>query len=113
MMSLLAGLFLPCLPLVIEWLKSGHIDKQNIVITTAILAATFIFTAEHKICQAIYIIIFVSALLLNTVSGPFAEQVMQAYAGTLLASVALLHSSERMWWHLVLNRPFPEAASTS
>jgi hypothetical protein len=92
---------------IIDWLKSGQIDKQNVVITTSILAATFIFTAEHTLCKAIYMIMFVAALLLDTVSGVFARALMEAYAGTLLAGVALLHSSERMWWHLVLNRPFP------
>jgi len=107
MMSVLACLALPCLPLVVELLKNGKIDQGNIVITTSILAATFIFTAGHRIAQVIYAILFVMTLLLDTVQGALAEQMVHNYSGTLLAAVALMHTSERFRWHVVLDRPFP------
>jgi hypothetical protein len=106
-MSVLACLALPCLPLVVELLKNGHIDKGNVVITSSVLAATFIFTAGHKLAQVIYSLLFVVALLFDAVTGELAERMVRDYSGTLLAAVALLHTSERFRWHVVLDRPFP------
>jgi hypothetical protein len=105
--SLGATLLLPCLPLVIEILKNGHADKGNVVITSSVLSATFIFTAGHSLPQFFYSIFFVITLLLDTVTGTLAEQLVRDYSGTLLASVALLHASERFRWHMVLDQPFP------
>jgi hypothetical protein len=105
--SIGATLALPCLPLVVEGLKNGHVDKGNVVITASVLAATFIFTAGHKIAQVFYSALFVIALLLDTITGALAAQIVRDYSGTLLASVALLHTSERFRWHIVLDRPFP------
>jgi hypothetical protein len=107
LLSLLATLLLPCLPLVVEMLKNGHVDKGNVVITASVLAATFIFTAGHRIAMVFYVLLFVIALLLDTISGPLAEQMVRDYSGTLLVAVALLHTSERFHWHIVLDRPFP------
>ncbi|MGY3238108.1 uncharacterized protein YkuJ [Bradyrhizobium sp. USDA 4448] len=107
LMSVLACLALPCLPLLVELLKKGQIDLGNIMITASILSSTFIFTAGHRIAQVIYSLLFVIALLLDAVSGGLAEQMVHHYSGTLLAAVAFLHTSERFRWHVVLDRPFP------
>lgn len=107
-MSLVACLLLPCLPLMIEMLKDGKVEKGNVVITVSILAATFIFTAGHTIIQVIYVLLFVAALLLNLVHGDLASQVLNDYSGTLIIGVAFLHAAERFWWHVALDVPFPE-----
>lgn len=105
--SLLFTLFIPCLPIVVELLKKFHVDKENIVITVSVLAATFGITAGHKLSQVCYILLFITALLINTISGGLAAQMVADYSGTLLVAVALLHASERFHWHIVLDRPFP------
>jgi hypothetical protein len=108
LMSILACLLLPCLPIVIGGLRDGKLDRESMIITAAILAATFIFTAGHQILRVVYILLFISALLLDTIRSDFASVVMETYAGSLFLGVACLQAAERFWWHIALDRPFPE-----
>jgi len=48
----------------------------------------------------------IDAFASNTTS-PISVAAVQ-YAGTLLGAVALVHIAERLWWHVVWDRPFPD-----
>lgn len=108
-LSLLATLLLPALPLPIEWLKTDHVEPESYLITVAVLAAGFGFSAEHNSYRAGYGLLFLTGLILDIVgkSGKVASQA-DGYAWVLLLAVAALHGSERFWWHVVLDRPFPD-----
>jgi hypothetical protein len=108
LLSILATIVLPALPLGIEWLRLGHFKDDTIAITAAVMAAGFIFTACHTIFLSAYILLFIGSLLLNIDVGPGTPVGIDRWSGTLLLSVALLHASERLWWHIILSRPFPE-----
>jgi hypothetical protein len=108
LLSVIATLVLPCLPLFIEWLKDGRIKPETIFVTAAILAATFAFTAEHVILFSAYLLFFLVNLLLDVTTGPSRPVALDHWAGILLAGVAILHAGERFWWHVVLDRSFPE-----
>jgi predicted Na+-dependent transporter len=108
LMSILATVAAPCIPIFIEFLKNGTIKSDSIFITATVMSAAFAVSAEHVLWRALYFALFVVNLILDIVSGPFDAQVA-SWAGTLLLSVASLHVMERAWWHIALNRPFPEA----
>jgi hypothetical protein len=109
----MAAIAAPCLPLFIELLRSGNVKSDSIYITAAVISAAFSVSAEHVLFRALYIALFVVNLIIDTVSGgPFSAQ-LDSWAGTVLALVAMLHATERAWWHLVLDRPFPEGIRMS
>ena len=108
MMSLLACVMLPCLPLIIGALKDGTVENESTLITAAVLAATFIFSASRQIIKALYILLFMSAVLFETIHGQFSQSILNGYAVTLLVAVTLLQAADRFWWHVALTRPFPD-----
>jgi hypothetical protein len=105
--SVLATIAAPCLPLLIELLKNGTIESSSYYLTAAVLAAAYAVSAEHVLFLTLYFALFVINLVFNNVTGPFSAQ-LNTWAGTLLLLVALLHATERIWWHVVLDRPFPD-----
>lgn len=105
--SIVATIAAPCLPIFIELLRKGQVASDSIYITAAVMAAAFAVSAEHVLYRVLYIALFVINLVFNNSAGPFSAQ-LETWAGTLLTLVALLHVSERIWWHIVLDRPFPE-----
>lgn len=107
-LAIIATLVLPCLPLGIEWLKDGHIKPGTILVTAAVLAATFAFTAEHVIFFSTYLILFLINILFDMSAGPNQPVRLDQWSGTLLYGVAILHGMERFWWHVVFDRSFPE-----
>jgi len=110
LLSVMATIAAPCLPLFIELLKSGSVRSDSIYITAAVISAAFSVSAQHVMFRALYIALFVVNLIFDMVagSGPFKEQ-LDSWAVGLLVLVAVLHTTERAWWHLVMNRPFPES----
>ena len=112
-LSIIATLILPCLPLGIELFRAGKVTSDTIYVTAAILSASFAFTAEHVLFFCMYLLLFVVTLLLDLETGPQHSFSLEAWAGTLLFVVSLLHATERFWWHVVLDRPFPERLSWS
>lgn len=107
--SIAGTLCVPLIPILIEYLKFGKVDKDIILVTAAILAATFFFTASNNLCRAIYFLSFLVTIVMDTLTLSAAVlPVVDAYAVFLLGAVALLHGSERFWWHVVLDIPFPE-----
>jgi hypothetical protein len=111
LMSVMATIFAPCLPLVIELFKSGTVKTDNIYITASVMSAAFWVSGEHVLFRALYLLLFVFNLILHMVAdGPFASE-LNNWAWKLLGLVAVLHATERIWWHLILNRPFPEMTS--
>jgi len=106
-MAVLATVAAPCLPIFIELLKTGEIKADSFFITTTVMAAAFAVSAEHILPRALYMASFVVNLILDVVRGPFSVSI-DAWAGTLLLSVAFLHIAERAYWHLALDRPFPD-----
>lgn len=107
LMAVLATVAAPCLPIFIELLKTGEIKADSFFITTTVMAAAFAVSAEHILARALYMASFVVNLILDVVRGPFSVSI-DAWAGTLLLSVAFLHIAERAYWHLALDRPFPD-----
>ena len=82
-LAIIATLLLPCLPLMVEWVRDGHIEATDTVcVTAAVLSATFIFTAEHRIYLGLYMILFGVSILVDTV-GASSPTGLYGYAGTL------------------------------
>ena len=106
--SILGTVAAPCLPVLIELLRNGFVQSGSFYITSAVMSAAFAVSAEHVLFRALYFALFVINLVFNNVTGPFSPQ-LDNWAGTLLFMVALLHAIERVWWHIVLDRPFPES----
>jgi hypothetical protein len=82
--------------------------NESTLITAAVLAATFIFSASRQIIKVLYILLFISAVLFETIHSQFAQSILNGYAVTLLVAVALLQAADRLWWHVALTRPFPD-----
>ena len=106
-MAVLATVAAPLLPILLEFLKTGAVRSDSFFITAAVMAAAFAVSAEHVLPRALYMASFVVNLILDIVRGPFSAS-MDAWAGTMLLSVASLHIAERAYWHLALDRPFPD-----
>lgn len=107
-MSILATLALPCLPVAVEYIKSAKITDETFTVTSAVMSSAFIFTAESKWTQAVYASIFITSLLLNLGIGPHSPTNLSGWGGYLLISLLILHGTERFWWHVFLDRPFPD-----
>jgi hypothetical protein len=107
LLSVIATVAAPCIPLLIELLRSGTVKSDSIYITAAVMSAAFAVSAEHALFLSLYIALFVINLIFDMVSGPFTTM-LDAWAGTLLGLIAALHATERVWWHIVLDRPFPD-----
>lgn len=105
--AIMAIIAFPCLPVFIEWYRTGIVKSDTYYITAAVLAAAFAVTAEHIAFIGLYITSFVVNLILDMVHGPFSDEV-DHWAGVVLAVVCAMHASERVWWHVVLDRPFPD-----
>jgi hypothetical protein len=108
LMSLAGTLLAPSFPIFIEWLRKGKVADETFLITAVILAATFLFSAEYSVFRFLYIVLLAMAALLDAVGPTPAAIAVDHYAGTLLLGIALLHSIERLIWHVVLDRPFPD-----
>jgi hypothetical protein len=101
------GLFAPCLPVGIEFYQHGKVESGSFYITCAVMAAAYAASAESRTNRTVYFGLFVVNLLLDTITGPYSPTIGN-WAGTLLLGVALLHLTERTYWHLVLDLPFPD-----
>lgn len=113
-LSLTLVLAVPLLPIMIEWVKDGSVTSLTYLITAAVLAAALAIQAEHNFCRAMYFLTFLVTIVLYslTVGADHAPPV-DRFAGILLLSVIVLHSSERFYWHVVLHRsifPVKEAS---
>lgn len=97
----------PCLPLLIELLKTGDIKSNSIYITASVMCVGFVFMAGNILIRVVYTILFILTLIFDVISGPFSEE-LNSWAGVILMGVCMLHMSERAYWHLALDRPFPE-----
>jgi hypothetical protein len=105
--AIMATIAFPCLPVFIEWYRTGSVKSDTYYITAAVLASAFAVSAEHIAFIGLYITSFVINLILDMVHGPFSA-VVDVWAGSVLAAVRGLHISERVWWHVFLDRPFPD-----
>jgi hypothetical protein len=108
--AVLATVAAPCLPVGIEFLQTGKIAYSSFYITGAVMSAAFAVSAESIMFLAFYMGLFVVNLILDTVTGPYSAAIGN-WAGTILFAVALLHMTERGYWHFVLDRPFPDRKS--
>jgi hypothetical protein len=112
-LSVLAVIVLPCLPVILEWIHISHVGNATKTITTAVLAAGFIFSAEHNVLRVIYAILFLAGFSLTLGTGPQSPVGIDNWDGTLLLAVALIHAAERFFWHVFLERPFPDWLKSS
>jgi hypothetical protein len=109
LMSVLLMLVVPSLPIAIEFLKTDAVGAASYLITGAVFSATFAVSAEHNIFRVLYILVFLTSLLLVTVTLNSQVAVMaDHYAGILLLAVMILHATERFIWHVIQRRSFPE-----
>lgn len=112
LLSVIFTIMVPCLPIGIEWLRTGNVIPDSFLITAAVLSALYGCSAESNLFRAFYSFMFLVSLVIDAFGGNTASSSVGAtagqYAGTLLAAVALVHASERLWWHVVWDRPFPD-----
>src|SRR5690349_16197356 len=94
--SIIGTLCVPSLPIFIAYMKTGNVDKDIILVTAAILAASFFFTAGHNLFRALYFLTFSVAIIMDTLTlSATVVPAVDSYASSLLGAVALLHGSER------------------
>lgn len=110
LLSLVALVGAPCLPLLIELLKIGTIGSNSIYITASVMCVGFVFMAENTLIRVVYIVLFSLTLIFNMVSGPYSPE-LNSWSSIILIGVCVLHASERAYWHVALDRPFPERTS--
>lgn len=109
LMSLIVSLVVPCFPLGVEWAWTNQIAPRSVLITTTILAASFVFSARNDYTRFVYIIVIMASLLLDIASySTVASHRGDALAVWLLIAVALIHGLERFYWHVVLDEPLFE-----
>lgn len=109
LMSTVFVIIIPCLPVFIEWIAKGEPGHETMAITAAVLAAAFGVTAEDNSYRSIYVLLFILALVVYTLLlvGGKLSPMLDGHVWVLLIATCALHMTERTWWHLILNRPFP------
>lgn len=106
LLSLVLMILIPLLPVVIEWIKLGHLNNLTCLITTTVLSAPLYIQAEHDFPRAVYGFLFLITIVLYAMSvGAKVTPGVDRYAGVLLLSAVIVHLFERLSWHVVLNRP--------
>lgn len=109
LLSLLASLLIPAIPIWLELARSPHIARpETLFVTGVILSGSFAFSAQHNLFRFLYIILGGINIFMDIVNNGSTPGVGDHYALYLLLGAALLHASERFWWHVILERPFPD-----
>jgi len=99
----------PSIPVLVELFKTGNVEKGTLLITASVLSAAFLFTAEHNFYRMLYFFLTLSTMLLYGITlEAGVAAIIDKYVALLLVSVLVAHASERLWWHVVLRRPFPD-----
>ena len=109
--SLFVTLAVPSIPIELEMADKGVISSQSILVTVIILAATFLASAERAGFRTLYGFLIMAAVILDTGHSNWARASAEQYAFMLLLATAALHASERLIWHVVQKRPFPNEGS--
>jgi hypothetical protein len=109
--SIVATIVLPSIPIILDWLKYGEVKRDTFLITSMILSGTFLVISEHNLYRSLYILFLVVSIGFDISSlSKAAEDMAAVYAGTLFIAIIVAHATERFWWHVVLDRPFPDGA---
>lgn len=95
----------PCLPVAIDVIRTKHVTASGILVTAAVLSSTYGCSAEHNFYRALYTLTFIVSIIFCAFGG---DDFPISFAGSLLGSVCVLHATERFWWHVVWDRPFPD-----
>jgi hypothetical protein len=106
--SVTCVIIMPCLPVIIEWMRSGYDKSDTMTLTAAVLSIGFCVTTESIMLFFVYFLLFLTNILVNTVVGPNSPVILTGWEGYLLLGVIGLHAIERGRWHVVLDRPFPD-----
>jgi hypothetical protein len=112
-LSLLVTLVLPGIPIGIELVNTAAVQPDTFLLTTVILAFTFLASAERDGYRTLYGLLAVLAILFDMGKSQWAKDIAHAYAAKILITVMFLHFTERVEWHIVRNRPFPERLDAS
>ncbi len=108
--SLVFVLVIPALPIILEYFKNkGHILKSDIYIVSIILASSFGISAEKSYSRVIYIGLILTSFVefYVTPSGITAPRI-EWHDFWAFIGICLLQMSERFWWHVVDEKPFPD-----
>ncbi|MBB3394187.1 MULTISPECIES: hypothetical protein [unclassified Rhizobium] len=124
LMSLMAIIVVPLLPLFVEFEKhAGLIKDESYYMTAAVLAAGFGFTSEGYGFRAGYIALFLWCIVadyrpeqaeqavgaINTVQAISTQSWIFGHAALVaIILTVLLHAIERFAWHVVYDRRFPD-----
>lgn len=84
----------------------GYVRTDTCLITGIILSATFLATSEWSGYRTLYGIMSLTTALLDKGQSQWAKHFSLRYSGYLLLVTALLHLTERIYWHIVQKRPF-------
>lgn len=106
--SLLAVIGVPCVPIFLEWLKTGIVTSNTYFITSIVLNATYFFGTESWFYRFWYGALFGINCLLDGTPPSSPVHTVVDHGGALLIAVAVLHASERFGWHVFQDRPFPD-----
>jgi hypothetical protein len=111
-LSIVLTIMVPCLPIGIEWLRTSKVAPDSFLITAAVLSALYACSAENNMFRAFYVLTFLVSLMVDAFSSNISSSPVEAaaaeYAGTVLVAVVIAHATERLWWHVVWDRPFPD-----
>jgi hypothetical protein len=112
----------PMLPVAIEALKhSGSVMPETFLLTAAVLAVGYGFSSQEPLSWAAYGFIFLACLVYDAAPDltvpkiwwprfmkEFGDWITDHLPLSLMLLVSVLHTGERLIWHVVRDQPFPD-----
>jgi len=119
----------PLFPIFVECVKNeGHVRSESFLLTAAVMAAGYGFASEDDLARAAYLVLFLASIgfdfkssdimLYPTTSpagaaspwqaGYFIHLIKSNFCVLLLVLTSAVQTVERLSWHVILDRRFPD-----
>lgn len=99
---------LPCLPIPLEYMRTGKVSQDTLLVISVILSATYGLTAGSWFYKFFYWAMFAVSVLFDVTPETSPVLNIARHGWSLLGAIAALHSTERFNWHIFQDRPFPD-----
>jgi hypothetical protein len=99
---------LPCLPIPLEYMRTGKVSQDTLLIICVIISATYGLTAGSWFYKFFYWSIFAISCIFDVTPETSPVVNIAHHGWSLLAGLAALQAAERFNWHVFQDRPFPD-----